>query len=306
MTGRDTAGLILGGLGLAVFVAGIGILLDVTYFRNIPRVQGIPELGLLVPNLIVGGYGLMEIGRYYGTAGGTEESRYFGPRVSVFNEWDQKSTDPSHSTITALWFRVFWIGLAGQVIWAGLTLTGLVTGLPGQILRYTTLLVTVLAAYYDMQFIAEQAQWPLPQRWFLAFAVFPLNIITAGAYVRIRNKRLAESGESKSDRNVTTSSDTARAWITPGWHYVITLATAGWLPILLVSEITLSTGPLIAVFIGIVWLALPTAIARDSRQFAESEWKPRRWRWILGSLLPLVNLVVGPVYLLRRYEATQE
>lgn len=301
---RDTRGLIISLLGLAVFVVGVGLLIDLSYFENIPRLQALEGLGLLTPNLIVGGYGLMELGRYHGTAGETEESRYFGARFSVLSGRDPTAVEPPRSNATALWFRVVWVGLAGQVVWAGLTLAGHIEGL--YVLRYTTLLATVLAAYYDMQYVARRTRWPWPQRWLLGFIVFPLNLATAVAYVRLRRQRLTEAGSSGDDGDVAQSADRAgRSWATPGWHYVVALATVGWLPILLVRDVTISTGPLAAVAIVAVWLALPVAIALDSRQFTDSAWIPKRRRWIIGGLIPVCNLVVGPAYLLRRYETTR-
>lgn len=303
---RDTRGLAISLLGLAVFVVGVGLLIDLAYFENILHLQSIEELGLLAPNLVVGGYGLMELGRYHGTAGGTEESGYFGARLSVLSGQDPTAVEPSWSNATALWFRVLWVGLAGQVVWAGLALTGLIEGFAGQVLRYTTLLTTVLAAYYDMQYVARRTRWPWPQRWLLGFVVFPLNLATAIVYVRLRRQRLAEAGSSGCDGNAAQPTErTDRSWATPGWHYVIALATVGWLPILLVREITISTSPLVAVAIVVVWLALPAAIALDSRQFTDSAWVPKRRRWIIGGLLPVCNLVVGSAYLLRRYETTR-
>ncbi|UPV73206.1 hypothetical protein M0R89_11670 [Halorussus limi] len=303
---RDARGLAISLLGLAVFVVGVGLLIDLTYFENILPLQAIEGLGLLVPNLVVGGYGLMELGRYYGTAGGTEESNYFGPRFSVLSGRNPAAVEPRQSNATALWFRVLWVGLAGQVVWAGLTLAGLVEGFPGQVLRYTTLLATVLAAYYDIQYVAKCARWPWPQRWLVGFAVFPVNLAIAVAYVRLRRQRLTEAGPCGGDGDATRPTDgTDRSWATPGWHYVVALATVGWLPILLVRDIAIGTGPLVAVAILAVWLALPVAIALDSRKFTDSTWIPKRRRWIIGGLLPVCNLVVGPAYLLRRYETTR-
>ncbi|WP_225333069.1 hypothetical protein [Halomicrobium urmianum] len=304
--GRDTSGLAISLLGLAVFVVGVGLLIDLTYFETAPALQAREGLGLLTPNLVVGGYGLMEAGRYHGTAGGSEESRYFDTRLPVFSGRDSTAVELSPSNATALWFRVLWIGLTGQAVWAGLALTGLVEGVSGRVLRYATLLATVLAAYYDMQYVAGRARWSGPQRWLLGFAVFPVNLGVAVAYVRLRRRRLTGAGSSCGDGDVAgPTGGIDRSWAAPGWHYVVALATVSWLPILLVGDVAVSTGPLVAVVIVAVWSALPVAIALDSRQFVDSDWAPKRRRWILGSLIPVCNLVVGPAYLLRRYETTR-
>lgn len=302
---RDTRGLTISLLGLLVLIIGFGLLIDLAYFKNIPRLQTTDGLGLLAPNLIVGGYGLMEVGRYYGTAGETNESKYFRGRLSILSGRDPTDIEPSRSNATALWFYVIWIGLIGQVIWAGLALVGLFEGFPSQVLRYSTLLATVLAVHYDMEYVARHSHWPWPQRWLIGFVVFPVNLISAAAYVRLRQQRLSDAGLPDEDGDVIQStSSTDRPWIAPGWHYVVAIATVGWLPILLVKDITVGTNSLVAIAIVVVWLALPVAIALDSRQFADSPWEPKRRRWIIGSLLPICNLVIGSAYLIRRYETT--
>lgn len=51
----------------------------------------------------------------------------------------------------------------------------------------------------------------------------------------------------------------------------------------------------------IAWLVMPVAIWDDAKFVrTKSEWTPRKWLYVLPSLVPLVVIVPGIIYLIKK------
>lgn len=96
--------------------------------------------------------------------------------------------------------------------------------------------------------------------------------------------------------------------VSDSWWYGVLAAVVLWAVTIALSgnaggalETLLGLGLLVA------WILMPVAIYFDTKYVrANSSWNPSTALWILGSLVWLVNLVVGGVYLYRRHETLGE
>jgi len=81
------------------------------------------------------------------------------------------------------------------------------------------------------------------------------------------------------------------------WHKLVAAATLGW-SVSFVGAAVLADGVFGLLFFG-SWIGMPLGMYLDSRRLTVG-WPTRRWAYLLGSLIPLVAVVPGAVYLWRR------
>jgi len=89
------------------------------------------------------------------------------------------------------------------------------------------------------------------------------------------------------------------------WHYGVAVATALWiLGFTLPSEG--ATGSLVGFLVLVAWGLMPVSIYYDRQWLrATTEWDPDLNLWLIGSVLPVLNVGVGPLYLFRRSNVPQ-
>ena len=86
------------------------------------------------------------------------------------------------------------------------------------------------------------------------------------------------------------------------WRNVVLGASVGWL-VVFFGVTALPEGLWAVLFIG-TWLALPIAIYLDSRSIAAyTDWPKYRWLYVVSSLVWIVAVIPGMIYLWRRRSA---
>ena len=102
----------------------------------------------------------------------------------------------------------------------------------------------------------------------------------------------------------STDSQSSHSEVAPStrWRNVILGASVGWL-VVFFGVTVLPEGLWAVLFIG-TWLALPIAIYFDSRTVATyTEWPKYRWLYLVSSLIWVVAVIPGMIYLWRRRSA---
>jgi hypothetical protein len=101
------------------------------------------------------------------------------------------------------------------------------------------------------------------------------------------------SGESSTELPYSEAAPSTR------WRNVILGASAGWL-VVFFGVTVLPEGLWAVLFIG-TWLSLPIAIYFDSRSIvADTDWPKYRWLYVVSSLVWIVAVIPGMIYLWRR------
>lgn len=290
------------------------LLLDLAYYGNLLALRSIPKVELLIPNVVFGGYALIEVGRYVLTRGETRESRYITDRQSLITKGKPTSREVTTTTATGRWFGVLILGLLGEISWGLLQFTPLSGTWGARALHYGSLLTLVIAVHYDMEYVAARAGWGGHRRWEIGFLIFPLNLVIAAAYIWMRRQRLRTTDESNGDSSGTARppspvsksngkrSSEGPPWSGVGWHYLIPACLLVWLLTLTSSTVAVGSNNVVNIVVITVWVLLPVATYLDIRKIESDLWKPRRAYWVLGTLVPFFNLVIGGAYLFRRYE----
>jgi len=81
------------------------------------------------------------------------------------------------------------------------------------------------------------------------------------------------------------------------WHKLVVAATMGW--VVLVGGATVLPDSIFGLLFLFSWIGLPVGIYLDSRRLPAG-WPKRTWPYILGSLVWILAIVPGVVYLWRR------
>lgn len=91
--------------------------------------------------------------------------------------------------------------------------------------------------------------------------------------------------------------------VSENWHYAITASLVLWVGGLALADVVDS----VSGFAGLIaWVLMPVGIYFD-RQWvrATTRWDPLLAAWLIASVIPIVNLVAGGIYLLRRRNVSQ-
>lgn len=318
---RDTRGLVLGVTGATTFLAGVLLWIDLLYFGNLPAARAVPSPGLVAPNLVFGGYALVEVGRYVATDGGSRESRYYGDRLSVVTGREPATLDGEPTTATGAWLAVLLGAMAGQLLWAASLATPL-AGSPGaDALRYGSALAAAIAVHYDVEYVASRAGWGGRRRWVLGVLVVPVNLLVTGAYLIRRRDRLDETdsdgdggpaarttdGRGRGDESGAEAPSGAGS--ESGLGVVVPVAIAvcalAWVAVIASDGITVGRGGVVGAAVVAVWVTLPLATYLDAGSLRGNGWEPRRAYWAIGTAVPGLCVVVAAAYLLRRYETAR-
>jgi len=90
------------------------------------------------------------------------------------------------------------------------------------------------------------------------------------------------------------------------WYYAIGASLLLWIVALALSSMAANESVLstTAGFLGLIaWVGMPIGIYFDGKYIrANSKWNPNTAIWLILSLIPLINIVVGAVFLYRRHE----
>lgn len=86
------------------------------------------------------------------------------------------------------------------------------------------------------------------------------------------------------------------------WWYGVATAGVAWVVVLGAWAAGVQHGGLGALAL-LAWAGLPVSISRDARFVrARSDWEPSGGPWAFAALVPVLNLVVALIYLVRRHE----
>lgn len=93
--------------------------------------------------------------------------------------------------------------------------------------------------------------------------------------------------------------------VSDSWHYAVGLGFSFWIINLLLVNILPPQLDIIIGLIGLVaWTLPPIAIYFDSKYVGyHSNWDPSAILWGIGSVIPLLNLIIMPIYLVRRHNS---
>lgn len=96
--------------------------------------------------------------------------------------------------------------------------------------------------------------------------------------------------------------------VSDSWWYGVVASVALWVVgIALSGNASGALGTAVGFGFLVAWVLLPVAIYFDAKYVrANSNWNPNTVLWIIGSIVWLVNIVVGGVYLYRRHETLGE
>lgn len=88
--------------------------------------------------------------------------------------------------------------------------------------------------------------------------------------------------------------------VSGSWYYGVAVSVIFWIVALALSDIA----SIISILGLIAWVLMPVSIYYD-RNFlrATTNWNPNLTGWVISSIIPLINIVAGTVYLFRRYNA---
>lgn len=88
--------------------------------------------------------------------------------------------------------------------------------------------------------------------------------------------------------------------VSDNWYYGIAAGVGLWVIALLFSGLS-ETGAGFAMLIA--WVVLPLTAYFDMQYIrANSKWNPNTLAWIVGLLIPFLNILLGGVFLYRRHE----
>jgi predicted RNA-binding Zn-ribbon protein involved in translation (DUF1610 family) len=109
----------------------------------------------------------------------------------------------------------------------------------------------------------------------------------------VRNENATKSRPQPVDTTVSES-----------WWYGVAICLGLWVLVLVLPE---TISPTVDALVGLVavtaWVGLPLSAYFDSKYVAgHSDWRPNEPLWVIGLLVPVVNIVFGGVYLYRRHE----
>lgn len=115
----------------------------------------------------------------------------------------------------------------------------------------------------------------------------------------------ASRSSTSNNHGANPTNVSAEPTVSDSWHYAVGLGFAFWIVSLLMVNIIPPQLDAIVGLIGLVaWVLPPIAIYFDSKYVGyHSKWDPSAILWGIGSIIPLLNLIVMPVYLVRRHNS---
>lgn len=99
-------------------------------------------------------------------------------------------------------------------------------------------------------------------------------------------------------KNATHNPSEYSTSVSENWHYGVGASVAAWIIGFIPPE-----GSAIAGFFFLIgWILMPVSIHYD-QQWVQStrKWNPNRKLWIILSIIPIINIIVGGIYLFQRY-----
>lgn len=106
------------------------------------------------------------------------------------------------------------------------------------------------------------------------------------------NQSAEQSGEHDPDQYTTTNSE--------NWKYAVAASVGLWIMALSIPGGWFIEDPLILV----AWALMPFAVYMDYEVVrATTKWNPDRSTWVILSLIPIVNIFAGAIYVAKRFNA---
>jgi hypothetical protein len=156
--------------------------------------------------------------------------------------------------------------------------------------------------HYDIEYVAAQVGWSGRRRWVVGMVVFPVNLAVVTAYAIRRRASLQDDRGVEHPEKIDESDGPRNLSGYPGANVLIVACVLVWVAVLSLDTLTVGQGGAVALVILGVWVLLPLVTFLDIRSLTGTNWEPKRAYWVLGALLPIANIVVAIVYLLRRHE----
>ncbi|QCJ45960.1 hypothetical protein [Haloprofundus sp. MHR1] len=303
MERRDTLSIFLAMLGFCLLAVGFAILTDLLSHPALSFTDDLGGSTLLAGNLLYGGYALLELARYVATNGGRRDSPLISDRLNILSGRNPEDKPLRGAGRSGRWITLVYAGFIAQLLWIGFVVFSV--GDQGLRLFVRTIAVglLVLGAHYDMGYLATHAHWGIRVKWTLGLFVFPINLVVTLLYLYQRHQVLEKDTPRASASN---SEDVQESLTGFGWHLLIVLAILPQIAVLGSSAVTVNGSVVVAVFGIGGWVLLPIAMGLDIRRLQSAGvWNPLWTYWLLGAVLPLINIVIAIGYLLRRSEVAQ-
>ncbi|WP_224448613.1 hypothetical protein [Haloprofundus salilacus] len=303
MDRRDTISTLLVLFGVCLLAIGFAILADLLSHPALSFVDDLGGSTLLAGNFLYGGYALFEIARYVATDGGRRDSPLVSDRLNIISGRNPEEKPIRGAGRSGRWVTLVYAGFIGQLLWIGLAVLSVGDDGIRLFVRTVAVGLLVLAAHYDMGYLAIHARWGIRAKWTLGLFVFPLNLVVTLLYLHKRQHVLTDDTPQPPESNPEGVRASLTGW---GWHILIALSIFPQALVLGSSAFTVDDSFVVAA-LGIGgWILLPISMGLDIRRLQSAGvWKPIRTYWLLGALVPLLNIVVAVGYLLRRNEVTQ-
>ncbi|WP_336136215.1 zinc ribbon domain-containing protein [Natronomonas amylolytica] len=131
---------------------------------------------------------------------------------------------------------------------------------------------------------------------------------SCGAAIKKEAEICPECGVRNENATRPTQSTPTETTVSDSWWYGVGGCLGLWVLVLLLpSDISPAVDALFGLLTVTAWIGLPLSAYFDSKYVgANSDWLPNAALWVIGLLVPLVNVVFGAVYLYRRHEVLGE
>lgn len=120
----------------------------------------------------------------------------------------------------------------------------------------------------------------------------------------VKNNQTEQTSSSGAQRTIDKQHDPSNytTTVSEDWYYAVAGSVAGWILTIAIGGI-LGSNAIVSIIMLLAWVAMPVGIYFDSQYIrANGKWNPNTLLWAVASIIWIVNIVVGAVYLYRRHE----
>lgn len=132
---------------------------------------------------------------------------------------------------------------------------------------------------------------------------------SCGAAIKKEAEICPECGVRNENATRPSRSTPTETTVSDSWWYGVGICVGLWVLVLLLPSdgISGSLDALVGLLTITAWIGLPLSAYFDGKYVSShSDWQPNAALWVIGLLVPLVNIVLGAVYLYRRHEVLGE
>jgi hypothetical protein len=132
---------------------------------------------------------------------------------------------------------------------------------------------------------------------------------SCGAAIKKEAEICPECGVRNENATSPSRSTPTETTVSDSWWYGVAGCLGLWVLVLLLPSNTVSASldALLGLLTLTAWIGLPLSAYFDSKYVSSrTDWQPNAPLWVIGLLVPVVNVVIGAVYLYRRHEVLVE